>query len=200
MSNKEYCKGTSLYALIFVIVFSLFTLLLRRPKPRHLFGKQLEKLTDLSFMDTFKLYRSSDNDIDSFVRSVKILSENIGGKFWCGWICCAKNENSKTSKMWRNDSGEGMMIEEANQEGCKYLEIQSQDEMRKMIIKEYFKQVTTVLKSSLSNENIINALNTVRYGTGLIIWNKEELDRINRQIRKLIIIHASLHPCSNVSG
>ena len=101
MSNKEYCKGTSLYALIFVIVFILLTVLLRRPKPRHLFGKQLEKLTYLLFMDTLKLYSSSDNDIDSFVGSVKILSENIGGKFCCGWICCAKNGKSKTSKMWR---------------------------------------------------------------------------------------------------
>ena len=84
MSNKEYCKGTSLYALIFVIVFILLTVLLRRPKPRHLLGKQLEKLTYLLFMDTLKLSSSSDNDIDSFVGSVKILSENIGGKFWCG--------------------------------------------------------------------------------------------------------------------
>lgn len=80
-----------------------------------------------------------------------------------------KMERAKQVRCEGNDSGEGMMIEKADQEGCKYLEILSQDEMRKMIIKEYFKQVTTVLKSSLSNENIINALNTVRYGTGLNI-------------------------------
>lgn len=40
-----------------------------------------------------------------------------------------KMERAKQVRCEGNDSGEGMMIEEADQEGCKYLEILSQDEM-----------------------------------------------------------------------
>ena len=57
--------------------------------------------------------------------------------------------------------------------------------------------------ASLSGGNTIRALNTyavttIKYGARIINWNKEELDRLDRQTRKLITMHEGLHSCSNV--
>ena len=38
----------------------------------------------------------------------------------------------------------------------------------------------------------------VRYGAGIINWNKGELDKIDQQMLKLLIMHRSLHPHSSV--
>ena len=69
--------------------------------------------------------------------------------------------------------------------------------------KEYFKPIRVALKSIFNFGNVISALNiwvvvTVRYGAGIINWNKEELDRLDRKSRKLIVMHGGLHPCLNV--
>ena len=155
--------------LIFGIVLNLFTLSLRTPKPRYLFGKGKEKLNYLLFTDDLKLYDSRDNDIDSLVGSVKIVSSDIGvesAMHKCGLL---KIERGKQVRCEGIDLGEGMMIEEANQEGYKYRGILEredvcQDEIREMVRKENFKQVINVLKSSFNTW----AVAAIRYGTGLI--------------------------------
>ena len=57
--------------------------------------------------------------------------------------------------------------------------------MKKKVQEEYYKRVRAVLKSKLNGGNVINAINiwavaTVRYGAGIINWNKGELDKIDR--------------------
>ena len=66
------------------------------------------------------------------------------------------------------------MIEEADEEGYKYLGILERDDicqekMKEKVQKEYYKQVRAVLKSKLNGGNVINAVNvwavaTVRCG------------------------------------
>ena len=60
-----------------------------------------------------------------------------------------------------------------------------------------------MLKYKLNGGNAINAINiwavaTVRYGAGIINWNKGELDKIYRQTRKLLNMHRGLHPRSSI--
>ena len=60
-----------------------------------------------------------------------------------------------------------------------------------------------MLKSKLTGGNIINAINiwtvaTIQYGVGIINWNKGQLDKIDRQMRKLLNMHRGLHPQSSV--
>ena len=84
------------------------------------------------------------------------------------------------------DLGDGVVTEEADKEGYKYLGILEMDDicqekMKEKVQKEYYKRVRTVLKSKLNGGNVINAINiwpeaTVRYEAGIINWNKEELD------------------------
>ena len=75
------------------------------------------------------------------------------------------------------DLGDGAVIEEADEEGYKYLGILERDDicqerMKEKVQKEYYKRVRAV--------NTINiwAVVTVWYGAGIINWNKGESDKI----------------------
>ena len=75
--------------------------------------------------------------------------------------------------------------------------------MKEKVQKVYYKRVSAVLKSKLNGENVTNAINiravaTVRYGAGIINWNKGRLDKIDGQMRKLLNMHRDLHPHSLV--
>ena len=66
--------------------------------------------------------------------------------------------------------------------------------MKEKVQKEYYKRVRAVLKSKLNGGNVLNAINiwavaTVRYGAGIVKWNKGELDKIDRQAQKLMEVY-----------
>ena len=61
-----------------------------------------------------------------------------------------------------------------------------------------------ILKSKLNGRNKIIALNTcavsiLRYGSGILKWNKNELQEIDRKTRKFMMINKVLHPRSDVA-
>ena len=61
-----------------------------------------------------------------------------------------------------------------------------------------------ILKSRLNGENKIIALNTwavsdLRYGAGILKWNKSELQEIDGKTRKFLTVNKELHPRSNVA-
>ena len=75
--------------------------------------------------------------------------------------------------------------------------------MKEILRKVYFKPIRAVFKPILNGVDGISSLNiwavaTVRYGAGIINWNKEELDRLDRKTRKFITMHGGLHRCLNV--
>ena len=91
------------------------------------------------------------------------------------------------------DLRDGVVKEEADGEGNKYLGILKMDDicqekMKERAQNEYYKQVRAVLKSKLNGGNTINAINiwavaTVWYGAGISNWNKEKLDKIDQKTR-----------------
>ena len=100
------------------------------------------------------------------------------------------------------------MIEEADEEGYKYIGILEKDDicqetMKEKVQKEYYIRVRAVLKSKLNGGNVINAINiwavvAVRYGAGIINWDTEELDKLDLQRLKLLNMHGGLHPRTSV--
>ena len=61
-----------------------------------------------------------------------------------------------------------------------------------------------ILKSKLHGRNKITALNTwavsiLRYGAGILKWNKNELQETDRKTRKLKTINNELHPQSDIA-
>ena len=93
-------------------------------------------------------------------------------------------------------------------EGYKYLGVLGADdlkhgEMKDKIQKEYFRRLRTILKSNLNGGNTIKAINSrvvsiVRYGVGIIEWNKKELQLMDRKTRKLLTSFRALHSQADV--
>ena len=67
--------------MLFVISLIPLTIVLRGMKQGCLFQKGKGKLNNLLFMDDLKLYGSNQNDVDSLVRTVKIVTKDIYMKF-----------------------------------------------------------------------------------------------------------------------
>ena len=69
---------------------------------------------------------------------------------------------------------------------------------------EYFRRVKLILRSKLNGRNKIMALNTwavsiLRYGAGILKWNKNELQEMDRKTRKFMTMNKELHPRSDVA-
>ena len=79
-------------------------------------------------------------------------------------MCCVENGKRKQVHCEGIDLGDGVVIEEADEEGYKYLGILERDDicqekMKEKVQKEYYKQVRAVLKSKLNGGNLTNAIN-----------------------------------------
>ena len=60
------------------------------------------------------------------------------------------------------------------------------------------------MKSKLNGRNKIMTLNTwavsiLRYGAGILKWNKNELQEMDRKTRKFMTMNKELHPRSDVA-
>ena len=102
-------------------------------------------------------------------------------------MCCVENGKRKQVHCEGIDLGDGVVIEEADEEGYKYLGILERDDicqgkMEEKVQKEYYKPARAVLKSKFNGGNAISGINiwavaTVQYGAGINNWNKRELDK-----------------------
>ena len=60
-----------------------------------------------------------------------------------------------------------------------------------------------ILRSKLNERNKIVAVNTwaasvMRYGTGILKWNTDELKSLDRRARKFMTMHGALYPKSDI--
>ena len=136
------------------------------------------------------------------------MSGDIGMQFEFNECAVLKMKRGEQVHCKGIDLGDGVVIEEEDEEGHKYIGILERDDicqekMKEKVQKEYYKRVSAVLKSKLNGGNVINAINiraiaTVWYGAGIINLNKGQLDKIDGQMRKLLNMHRDLHPRSFV--
>ena len=195
-------QGDSLSPLLFVICMIPLTEILRKVK----MGYTLDgiKINHLFFMDDLKLFGKNDNEIDSLASTVNLISQDIGMQFGikkCGLVHLKRGKLSKTAGI---ELVNGEKIKEVNDEGYKYLGILELDrlkeeEMKTTFQKEYFRRVRLIMQSKLNGRNKIKAINTwavslVRYGAGIIMWKKAELESMHRRTRKLMTMNKELHP------
>ena len=167
------------------------------------------KLNHLCFMDDLKLFGENENKIDSLASTVTLISQDIGMQFGikkCGVVHLKRGKLSKTAGI---ELVNGEKIKEVNDEGYKYLGILEldrlkEDEMKTTFQKEYFRRVRLIMQSKLIGRNKIKAINTwavslVRYGAGIIMWKKAELESMDRRTRKLMTMNKELHPRGDVA-
>ena len=74
-----------------------------------------------------------------------------------------------------------------------------QVQMKDTIRKEYLRRTRKLLKTKLSNRNLIKGTNTwavplIRYSGPFLKWTREELEQMDQRTRKLMTMHKALHP------
>ena len=79
-----------------------------------------------------------------------------------------------------------------------------EQEMKDKFRNEYFRRPKLILKSKLNGRNKIMTLNTwavsiLRYGAGILKWNKNELQEMDRKTRKFMTMDKEWHPRSDVA-
>ena len=192
-----------------VICLLPMSIVLRKCRAGYQFGRGQVKVNRLFFMDDLKLFAKDKMEIDSLVRTVFVLSEDIGMKFGvqkCGSVVM------KRGKVVNSDGVQlpnGETINSVGEEGYKYLGMLEIDEimnhnMKALVQKEYLRRLKKILKSRLNGRNIIIAINTwavslLRYGAGLINWTVNELQQLDRKTRKKLTMYGAFHPKSNVN-
>ena len=200
-------QGDSLSPLLFLICMIPLTKVLRKVK----MGYTLDgvKINHLFFMEDLKLFAKNDNEIDSLVCTVNLISQDIGMQFGvkkCGVVTMKRGKVAKSTDIERSG---GDKIRETGDQRYKYLGIVELDkikeeEMKCTYRKEYFTRVRLVMQSKLNGRNKIKAINTwvvslIRYGAGIIKWRKDELESMDRRTRKLMTMNKELHPRSDVA-
>ncbi|CAB4021725.1 Hypothetical predicted protein [Paramuricea clavata] len=201
-------QGDNLSPLIFVMCMIPLSLILRKEKVGYEFrGKEL-KINHLLFMDDLKLFGKNNEKIDSLVKTVHIVSKDIGMEFGikkCGMLVMKRGKIVECNGIQLPDEETIKSVEE---DGYKYLGILELDkimegEMKRKFVKEYGRRLKLVLKSKLNGRNKIMAMNTwavalLRYGAGVLKWTKDEIAAMYRKTRKLMTLYGALHPRSDI--
>lgn len=206
--NRGIFQGDSLSPLIFVLAMIPMSLLLRKVKAKYEWGKKEFSLNHLLFMDDLKLYGKDEDQIDSLVRTVHIISSDIGMEFGlkkCGVLTLKRGKIARCEGIVLPN---GEVMKEVEEDGYTYLGIVELDkikeqEMKDKTITEYKRRLRLILKSKLNGKNKITAVNTwavaiFRYGAGIIDWRDNELKSIDRKTRKTMTMYGALHPRSDV--
>ena len=206
--NRGIFQGDSLSPLLFVVTLIPLSMILRDVKAGYHMGNG-KKVNHLLFMDDLKLYGKTGKQLQTLVNTVRVFSEDIRMEF--GISKCA----TLVMKRGRYKSSDGIILpneevikEVDMEEGYKYLGVLEADgmkdsKMKDKITKEYFRRIRVILKSKLNGRNTITAINSravsiVRYGAGIIKWNKTELEKMDRKTRKLLTIYRAFHPQGDV--
>lgn len=202
-------QGDSLSPLLFIMAMIPLTSVLRKATPGY-FLKNKSKLNHLLYMDDLKLFAKNDRDIESLLNTVRVFSEDIGMMFGidkCAVVVMKRGKlDGKNHDVVMPNEDVIKTIDE--EKPYKYLGVTETDsvkhqEMKESVRKEYLRRLRKVLRSKLNSGNLIKAINTwavslFRYGSGVVEWNKQDLEKIDRKTRKLMTMHGALHPRADV--
>ena len=105
---------------------------------------------------------------------------------------------------------DGQHMEDIDETGYTYLRILETDkikekEIKEKFIKEYLQRLRLILRLKLNGRNKIMEVNIwpvsiMRYGAGILKWNRDELKSLDRRIRTFMTMHGVLHPKSDVDS
>ena len=97
-------QGNNLSPLLFVLSMVPLSLIRRKVNANYEWGKKECKLNHLLFMDDLKLFSKSEEQMDTLVRTVYLLSNDIGMEF--GMKKC----ETLTMKRWKVVRCEGIKL------------------------------------------------------------------------------------------
>ena len=161
-------------------------------------------------MYDLKLYGKNDYELDGLLKTVKTFSDDIDMTF--GPDKCAKATFIKGKLKYASSIvlDTDTKIKEFDQEETyKYLAIEEGDrvqhgKMKEKRKKECYRRVRGALQSELNVKNKLEAINksaipVVAYSPNAVNWNLKEIKRIERKIRKFMILNKMHHHKAHMS-
>uniref|UniRef100_A0A803THT2 Reverse transcriptase domain-containing protein n=1 Tax=Anolis carolinensis TaxID=28377 RepID=A0A803THT2_ANOCA len=201
-------QGDSLSPLLFIIAMIPLSTILQKTNLGYQISKNSHKISHLMYMDDLKLYGKTETEIQSLTNTVRIFSTDINMEFGLDKCSTVALKKGKIIESEGINMPNGQTIKSHQPEAYKYLGILQLDNIKHehvktVVSKEYTQRVRKILKSKLNGGNTIKAINTwaipvIRYTAGIINWTQVELDNLDRKTRKLMTIHHSRHPRSDV--
>ena len=113
---------------MFVLALTLLSLILRKAKATYEFSESKEKINHLLFMDDLKLFSRSEKGLDSLVKTVHVLSEDVGMGFGIEKCAMLVMEKGKIVKSVGIELPNGKVIKSLQEGECyRYLGILEAD-------------------------------------------------------------------------
>ena len=200
-------QGDLIYPLLFIVAMIPMTRVLEGMEVGYQLKEEDSKINHLMFMDDIKLFGRGTKEIDSLLRTVRIVSDDIrmeSGIEKCALVNIQRGKVTRTEGIQLPDGND---IKDIDETGYKYFGIIEGEEINhqemKKIKKEYIKRLKAILKSKLNSGNTVKAINTwavpvIRYSAGIVDWKNSELGNMDRKTRKVLNMYQALHPRSNV--
>ena len=194
-------QGDSFSPLIFCLAMAPLSGILKRAK----IGVKIDTQTisHLKYIDDLKIYTKNKSELKRSIDLIETFSKDIKmnlGIDKCGIV------NVIRGKM-DNDKFDSEIPTLPESDSYKYLGISESsvilhDKMKDKAIKEMFKRVRALAKAKLTAVNFAKAYNTfalpvLRYGFGILNWNKTELVKLDRKMRRVLTKAGFHHPKSN---
>uniref|UniRef100_A0A1X7TDD6 Reverse transcriptase domain-containing protein n=1 Tax=Amphimedon queenslandica TaxID=400682 RepID=A0A1X7TDD6_AMPQE len=184
--NRGIFQGDSLSPLLFVVCLVPLTMVLHKVKVGYEMSGKV-KINHLLFMDDLKLYGKTEEQIESLVNTVQLVSDDIGMEFGvakCGMLVLKRGKVVKSEGIILPS---GDVVKEIEEEGYRYLGILEKDEilsqtMKEKIMGEYYRRLRLILRSKLNGKNKMMGINmwvvaVIWYGGGIVDWRQEELKK-----------------------
>jgi hypothetical protein len=159
-------------------------------------------------MDDLKLLGRDENDLQNELKIVQTISKDINMNFGlekCARMCLKIGRVQ--SKVQIGNTLENDIKELDPRKAYKYLGIEENFDIQHKIEKEKLKKeylrLRLVLGTELTAKNKIQAIGSLavpilRYSFGIVNWNQEELQKLDRKTRKVLNIHGQHHPKADV--
>lgn len=205
-------QGDSLSPLLFCISLLPLSVELRNARGYQVGppNRRNTKVTHLFYMDDLKLYSSSEPQLRSTLDTVLEYSKAAGMAF--GLDKCATQHIRRGRGVGNGDNIElvdGSIIKHLGAgESYKYLGVaqnvtQDTAHVKATLRSRYKARLRQIWGSQLSAKNKVEATNVLAvpvllYSFGVLKWNVDELKNLDRETRKLMNIHRSLHPKSSI--
>ena len=139
-------QGDSLSPLLFVIAMMPLTQVLRNSRPVYEFKNKL-KINHLLHLDDLKLFAKTEDDVESLINTVRIVSDDTGMQFGLSKCAVIALKRGKTISSRNIRMPDGEEFRSLGEDGSyKYLGVLETDtikheEMKGKIEAEYFSRV-----------------------------------------------------------
>lgn len=170
-------------------------------------GRHNFMLSHLLYMDDLKLFTATRKQLETVLKLVHKMSEDVGMEFGIDKCRTVTVERGRLIETPAIQIQEHLIIPPIEGQPYKYLGVSQtsnieHSRMKAKIIKEFESRLRKLLKTKLNSSNMMKAVNTyaisiLSYSFGVISWTVTDLEDLNRRLRVMMTKFKMHHPRSS---